>query len=98
MTDGGDGFDDVTQLRPSRLHVLGADHSDRGIEIGIEFHPIPTRGRGRPSLTGAARQSPQVTFRLDPATRASAAARAELEGKTVSALAREALEQYLDAS
>ena len=55
----------------------------------------PGRGRGRPSLTGEAHHSPRVTFRLDPEVRNRAAARAEREGKTVSALAREALERYL---
>ena len=55
----------------------------------------PGRGRGRPSLTGESQHSPRVTFRLDPEVRDKAAVRAEREGKTVSALAREALEQYL---
>jgi len=55
----------------------------------------PGRSRGRPSLTGESQHSPRVTFRLDPDVREKAAVRAEREGKTVSALAREALEQYL---
>jgi predicted HicB family RNase H-like nuclease len=55
----------------------------------------PVRGRGRPSLTGESQHSPRVTFRLDPDVREKAAKRAEREGKTVSELAREALEQYL---
>ena len=52
-------------------------------------------GRGRPSLTGRANPSPQVTFRLPPALRAKAEARAKREGRRVSAVAREALERYL---
>jgi hypothetical protein len=55
----------------------------------------PGRGSGRPSLTGEPKHSPRVTFRLDPEVRDRAVARAEREGKTVSALAREALERYL---
>ncbi len=55
----------------------------------------PVRGRGRPSLTGESQHSPRVTFRLDPDVREKVAKRAEHEGKTVSELAREALEQYL---
>jgi hypothetical protein len=55
----------------------------------------PTRGRGRPSLTGHASQSPRVSFRLEPEVRDRAAARADREGKSLSALAREALEEYL---
>lgn len=52
-------------------------------------------GRGRPSLTGRAAPSPQVTFRLPPELRAKAEARAKREGKRVSDVAREALERYL---
>lgn len=52
-------------------------------------------GRGRPSLTGRAKPSPQVTFRLPPTLRAKAEARAKREGKRVSEVAREALERYL---
>lgn len=52
-------------------------------------------GRGRPSLTGRAKPSPQVTFRLPPALRVKAEARAKREGKRVSQVAREALERYL---
>ncbi len=47
---------------------------------------------GRPSLTGEAAVSPRITFRITPAVRDRAAAIAAHEGKTVSQLAREALE------
>lgn len=60
-------------------------------EAGYELRP----GRGRPSLSGEGASSPQVTFRLTGPLRDQAQARAETEGKTVSALAREALERYL---
>lgn len=53
---------------------------------------------GRPSLTGEAAISPRVTFRLTPAMRDRAAQIAEREGKTVSQLAREALEAKVEAS
>lgn len=52
-------------------------------------------GRGRPSLTGRAHSSPQVTFRLPPALRAEAEEQAREEGTRVSAVARKALEEYL---
>lgn len=52
-------------------------------------------GRGRPSLAGRRGRSPQVTFRLSPELRAAAERRAEREGKRVSDVAREALEEYL---
>jgi predicted HicB family RNase H-like nuclease len=56
------------------------------------------RRSGRPSLTGEAAVSPRVTFRLPPDIRDRAAAIAEREGKTISQLAREALEERVEAS
>ncbi len=52
---------------------------------------------GRPSLTGEAAVSPRITFRIPPAVRDRAAAIAAHEGKTVSQLAREALEARVAA-
>lgn len=56
------------------------------------------RRSGRPSLTGEAAVSPRVTFRLPPDIRDRAAAIAEREGKTISQLAREALEARVNVS
>lgn len=53
--------------------------------------------RGRPSLTGRAAASPRVSFRTTDDLRARAEDRAAREGKSVSQVAREALESYLDA-
>src|SRR4051812_30299669 len=50
------------------------------------------RRAGRPSLTGAAAASPRITFRITPSVRDRASKIAAREGKTVSQLAREALE------
>jgi hypothetical protein len=52
--------------------------------------------RGRPSLTGHATPSPQVTFRLSPELRTEAAALAARDGRRVSEIAREALQEYLE--
>jgi predicted HicB family RNase H-like nuclease len=52
---------------------------------------------GRPSLTGEAAVSPRITFRITPAVRDRAAEIAAHEGKTVSQLAREALEARVAA-
>lgn len=52
-------------------------------------------GRGRPSLSGDAARSPQVTFRLPAELRAKAEVVAARQGRRVSDVAREALEQYL---
>lgn len=59
--------------------------------------PIPTNHSGRPSLTGEGAHSPRVSFRLPEELRERAKTRAAQEGKTVSALAREAFEQFLKA-
>lgn len=54
------------------------------------------RTRGRPSLTGAGKKSPQVTFRLTPELKAQAESLAAAEHVTVSALSRRLLENYVD--
>jgi predicted DNA-binding protein len=51
--------------------------------------------KGRPSLTGRAAVSPHVGFRVSPELRDEAEAIARARGVTVSALAREALEEYV---
>lgn len=56
------------------------------------------RRGGRPSLTGKAAVSPRVSFRLTPEVRERAAVVAEHEGKTISQLAREALEARVNMS
>lgn len=50
------------------------------------------RRGGRPSLTGEAAVSPRIAFRVTPGVRDRAAQIAAREGKTISQLAREALE------
>ena len=55
------------------------------------------RRGGRPSLTGRAAVSPRIAFRVDPRVRDSAARIADREGKTISQLAREALEARVAA-
>ncbi len=58
----------------------------------VVIHPR----RGRPSLTSPGVQSPQVRFRVPSRMREKADRVAAQEGKTVSQLAREVLENYLD--
>jgi predicted HicB family RNase H-like nuclease len=55
------------------------------------------RRGGRPSLTGRAAVSPRIAFRVDPRVRDDAAQIADREGKTISQLAREALEARVAA-
>lgn len=56
------------------------------------------RAVGRPSLSGKAAASPQIAFRVAPSVRDRAAEIAAREGKTISQLAREALEERVAAS
>ena len=56
------------------------------------------RRGGRPSLTGEAAISPRIAFRVTPAVRDRAAEIAAREGKTISQLAREALEARVAAA
>ncbi|OLT40713.1 hypothetical protein BJF85_05500 [Saccharomonospora sp. CUA-673] len=51
---------------------------------------------GRPSLTGGGKRSPQIAFRVPESLAERAAEEARREGKTVSQLGRDALEDYLD--
>lgn len=53
------------------------------------------RARGRPSLTGDGQHSPQVAFRIPEQMAEEAIERARRDGKSLSQLGREALEQYL---
>jgi len=59
-----------------------------------EYDPATVR-RGRRSLTGGATHSPRVSFRVPEDLREAAEQAAAREGRTVSALARDALEKYL---
>jgi predicted HicB family RNase H-like nuclease len=54
------------------------------------------RRAGRPSLSGPRERSPQVTFRLPKRLAKKVEAVAAREGKSVSQLGREALEQYIE--
>ncbi|HEX9711513.1 MAG TPA: CopG family transcriptional regulator [Actinomycetota bacterium] len=76
-------------VRDSRGRRITQNYVDRAVA------DVHAKSRGRPSLTGQAARSPQVTFRLPPDLRAKAEARAKREGKRVSEVAREALERYL---
>jgi predicted HicB family RNase H-like nuclease len=52
---------------------------------------------GRPSLTGGAKHSPQISYRVPEQLERRARKLAEREGKTLSQLGREALEEYVEA-
>lgn len=50
---------------------------------------------GRPSLTGAGQHSPHLSIRIPAEVHARARAKAEAEGKSISQIAREAIERYV---
>jgi hypothetical protein len=66
-----------------------ADEAERGYDLD-HAHRV-----GRKSLAGGAGHSPRVNFRMTTDLQARAEARAQREGKTISDIAREALERYV---
>ena len=71
-----------------------ADEAERGYDLDTA---TPVRlGPGRPSLGSG--ESPRITYRVAPELLASAEKRAKAEGRTLSDLARDALERYLGGS
>jgi hypothetical protein len=71
-----------------------ADEIADEIESGEDFVFLRKRPVGRPSLDGSG-ASPRVSFRVSKDLYDAAAERAIEEERTVSALAREAMERYL---
>lgn len=78
-------------------HVQLADGSRlteaRAAELAEEV--VQAAGPGRPSLTARGERSPQLRLSIPEGLRRSLKARAEAEHRSVSELAREALERYL---
>lgn len=67
-------------------------------EVADEIVDQLRRSSGRPSLSGQATTSPRIAFRVPPAVRDRAAEVAAREGRTISQLAREALEDRIATS
>lgn len=78
----GDELDDET------IEALAAE-----AETGYDLAHAEPRRIGRPSLGDGV--SPRVSFRASPAVYRAARERAAREGRSVSDLAREAVERYL---
>ena len=81
-----------------REGIRSADGTRLTNEVAEEIVEQVRRSSGRPSLSGKAASSPQIAFRVAPAVRDRGAEVAAREGKTISQLAREALEQRVAAS
>lgn len=56
---------------------------------------LRTTGRGRPSLSAPGRRSPQLRLAIPEQVRAELQARAAAEHRSISDIAREALDRYL---
>lgn len=73
---------------------------DRVTEASTEAFTVQraeeVRRGGRPSL-GTKGSSPSIAFRIPPELRAQAEAVADREGRTISAIAREQLERYVES-
>jgi len=81
-----------------REDVRLADGTRVTDQVAAEIAEDVLRSVGRPSLSGVRQRSPQIAFRVPPWVRDQVAEVAAREGKTVSELAREALEERLAAS
>lgn len=81
----------ITQTDADRMadEFESADPDLSGARITV------VRRAGRPSLNGSSTPSPQVAFRVSEEIRREAQRLAAVRGTTVSALAREALEDLL---
>ena len=93
---------DTTPLGPDvdldREDIRLADGTRLTDAVADEVVDHVRRTAGRPSLSGKAAQSPQIAFRVPPSVRDRAAEVAAHEGKTISQLAREALEARIAAA
>ncbi|MCW3040108.1 MAG: hypothetical protein JWM31_2013 [Solirubrobacterales bacterium] len=79
--------------RPGSRDVGLVDGTRLTEERAAEVVDEVRRRVGRPSLTGEAVTAPRITFRIPLRVRDGAAEIAAREGKTISQLAREALEE-----
>lgn len=78
-----------------REDIQLADGTRLTEEVAGEVVEQVRRASGRPSLSGKKAASPQIAFRVAPSVRDRAAEIANREGKTLSQLAREALEDLV---
>ena len=90
VTDGGSIDVDVEDVRlpdGTRLAEAGAHE--------LAEQVLRTSSRGRPSLTAPGERSPQLRLTVPEQLRDGLRARADAEHRSVSELAREAIERYL---
>lgn len=81
---------DVEEIRDRQGRRVTTEYAERAAEEALQI-----ARPGRPALGATGQHSPRVSFRIPEQTRRRAEERARSEGRTVSELAREALERYL---
>ncbi len=79
-----------TKITPEIIATLAAE-----AERGYDLSQATRRESGRPPLAAGEGISPRVSFRTTRALYKAARTRAAAEGRTVSALARDAVERYI---
>jgi len=90
VTDGGSidlDAQDVRLADGTRLTEAGAQE--------LAQQALRAAGRGRPSLTAPGERSPQLRLTVPEQLREGLRARADVEHRSVSEVAREAIERYL---
>ena len=89
----------MARLRTKRGTLLTKEQVDKlaaEAELGYDLSKgVQERVTGRPALGGGKGTSPRIAFRAEPEVFEAAQSRARAEGRSVSELARDAMEQYL---
>ncbi|MFZ2963302.1 MAG: ribbon-helix-helix protein, CopG family [Rhodoglobus sp.] len=88
--------DGIVDLEKEEVRLKDGTRLTDQLAAEISEEVLSKTRAGRPSLTGAAKTSPQIAFRVPDNVREAVEQLAAAEGKTVSQVAREALEQYVD--
>lgn len=84
---------DVEDVRDRQGRRITTEYAEHAAEEALRL-----ARPGRPPLGTAGQPSPRVSFRVPEQTRRRAEQRAKAEGRSVSELAREALERYLEGA
>jgi len=80
---------EVEDIRDSKGNRIDEEYVQRAVA------DVRRQTAGRPSMSGPGERSPQIAFRVPREVHRAISELAVREGKTLSELAREALEQYV---
>ena len=84
---------DLKTMKGTKLSKAAIDKLAAEAEAGFDLKKAKRHRVGRPSL--AEGESPRISYRVAPALFKSAKKKAKSEGRTVSEVAREALQKYV---